>query len=61
MSKRLTSTIMLFLIGVGFGIFSIYSLSIATTWENRILALIYLGVALAAWYALIRLPSRQEP
>jgi multisubunit Na+/H+ antiporter MnhF subunit len=60
MSKRLTSTIMLFLIGIGFGIFSIYSLSVATTWENRILALIYMGVAVVALIALLRLPSRQE-
>jgi len=60
MSKRLTSTILLFLIGVGFGVFSIYSLSIATDWDGRILALIYLVPAVAALYALIRLPSRQE-
>jgi hypothetical protein len=60
MSKRLTSTILLFLIGVGFGIFSIYSLSIASDWESRILALVYLTPAIAAFYALLRLPSRQE-
>jgi hypothetical protein len=60
MSKRITSTILLFLIGVGFGIFSVYSLSLATTWENRILALIYLAPSIAALYALIRLPSRQD-
>ncbi len=60
MSKRLTSTILLFLIGVGFSIFSIYSLSVAKDWDSRILALIYLVPAVAAWYALIRLPRRQE-
>lgn len=61
MSKRLMSTVLLLLIGVGFGIFSVVSLANATTLENRLIALLYLIPALAALGALIMLPFRAAP
>lgn len=60
MSKRLTSTFLLFLIGVGFGIFSFYSFIHATASDDKIQALLYAIPALAAFFALILLPFRQD-
>ena len=59
MSKRLQSTIMLFLIGLGFGIFSIYSLEHAKVQDDVIQALLYMIPAVAAFGALLLLPFRQ--
>lgn len=58
MSKKLQSTIMLFVIGVGFGIFSITSLTGAHTQDDTIQALLYLVPAVAAFGALLLLPFR---
>jgi hypothetical protein len=58
MSKRLTSTILLLLIGVGFGILSVSLLRAATTTDGKVLAFLYLVPAVAAFVALIRLPFR---
>jgi hypothetical protein len=61
MSKKLQSTIMLFIIGIGFGIFSVYSLIHAHTSDDRIQAILYLIPAVAAFGALLLLPFRQAP
>ncbi len=58
MSKKLQSTIMLFVIGVGFGIFSITSLTSAQTRDDTVQALLYLIPAVAAFGALLLLPFR---
>ena len=66
MSKKLQSTLMLFLIGVGFGIFSVVSLANVHTLrpsEQRdavIQALLYMIPAVAAFGALLLLPFRQS-
>lgn len=57
-SRTLTSTLLLLLIGVGFGIYSIFLLRGATNTEDRILAFLYLGTAVVAFVALMRLPFR---
>jgi len=58
MSKRLTSTILLLLIGIGFGIFSVSLLRGAHSTEDRVLAFLYLIPAVCAFGALILLPFR---
>lgn len=58
MSKKLQSTIMLFVIGAGFGIFSVTSLAHAHTQDDVIQALLYLVPAVAAFGALLLLPFR---
>jgi hypothetical protein len=60
MSKKFTSTILLFLIGVGFGIYSITSLVHAGNREDVIQACLYLIPAVAAFGALIMLPFKAE-
>jgi hypothetical protein len=59
MSKRFQSTALLFLIGFGFGIFSVYSLKHAQSGDDVIQALLYMIPAVAAFVALFKLPSRQ--
>lgn len=59
MSKKLQSTIMLFVIGAGFGIFSVYSLIHAQVQDDVIQALLYMVPAVAAFGALLLLPFRQ--
>jgi hypothetical protein len=65
MSKKLQSTIMLFLIGIGFGIFSVWSLANVHTQppaeqrDDVIQALLYMIPAIAAFVALFLLPFRQ--
>jgi len=65
MSKKIQSTIMLFLIGVGFLIFSVWSLvnvhtqPAADQRDDVIQALLYMIPALAAFVALFMLPFRQ--
>jgi hypothetical protein len=58
MSKRLTSTLLLLLIGVGFGIFSITLIRDAHTGDDRLLAVLYLVPAVCAFGALILLPFK---
>jgi hypothetical protein len=58
MSKRLTSTLLLLLIGVGFGIFSVNMLRTATTGDDRVLAALYLIPAVCAFGALLLLPFK---
>jgi hypothetical protein len=59
MSKKIQSTVMLFLIGVGFAIFSIVSLAHAKHQDDVVQALLYMVPAVAAFGALIMLPFRQ--
>jgi hypothetical protein len=59
MSKRIQSTLMLFLIGVGFAIFSIVSLVHAKHQDDVVQALLYMVPAVAAFGALLMLPFRQ--
>jgi hypothetical protein len=59
MSKQIQSTIMLFIIGLGFGIFSVVSLANAHTGDDRIQAILYMIPAVAAFGALVLLPFRQ--
>lgn len=61
MSKKIQSTIMLFLIGIGFGIFSVVSLMHAHTQDDVIQACLYFIPAVAAFGALLMLPFRQAP
>ena len=64
MSKPMQSTILLFVIGTGFLIFSLYSLTHLPTDDRGsaiIQALLYLIPAVAAFGALFLLPRRQEP
>ncbi|HEX8033031.1 MAG TPA: hypothetical protein VF510_04255 [Ktedonobacterales bacterium] len=58
MSKKLQSTLMLFAIGAGFGIFSVTSLVHAHTQDDVIQACLYLVPAIAAFGALLLLPFR---
>lgn len=60
MSKRLTSTVLLLLIGIGFGIYSVSLIAHAQTGEDRILAFLYLIPAIAAFGALALLPFRHS-
>jgi len=52
---------MLFLIGIGFGIFSVVSLMHAHTQDDVIQACLYFIPAVAAFGALLMLPFRQAP
>lgn len=60
MSKRLTSTFLLFAIGVGFAIFSFTSFINASASDDKIQALLYAIPALAAFFALALLPFRHD-
>jgi hypothetical protein len=64
MSKQIQSTILLFAIGAGFLIFSLWSLTHLPT-DGRgdaiIQALLYMIPAVAAFGALLMLPRRQTP
>ena len=57
MSKKLMSTVLLFLIGVGFAFFSFYQFT-SGSWG---LGLLYLLPTLAAFGALVMLPFRAAP
>jgi hypothetical protein len=65
MSKKMQSTIMLFLIGIGFGVFSVWSLAnvhtqpLSQQHDAVIQALLYMIPAVAAFVALFMLPFRQ--
>lgn len=58
MSKKMLSTALLFLIGAGFGLFSLYTLVNAHTSDDTFVGLLYLIPAIAAFVALIMLPFR---
>ncbi len=60
MSKRLSSTLLLFAIGIGFGVFSVYSLMHASSSDDVIQACLYLIPAVAAFVALLMLPFKKE-
>ena len=57
MSKKLMSTVLLFLIGVGFAFFSFYQFTTGSVG----LGLLYLIPTLAAFGALVMLPFRAAP
>ena len=60
MTKRLSSTVLLLLIGVGFGIYSVTSLIHAQILDDKIQAVLYMIPAIAAFAALILLPFKHE-
>ena len=63
MSKQIQSTLMLFLIGTGFLIFSLWSLTHTSSTDRGsdiIQALLYMVPAVAAFVALIILPHRRD-
>jgi hypothetical protein len=65
MSKKIQSTVMLFIIGIGFGIFSVWQLANVHTLrppdrqDAIIQGLLYMIPAIAAFVALLLLPFRQ--
>lgn len=61
MQKRLMSTVLLFAIAAGFGIYSVTSLIGAHHTDDTIQALLYLVPSIAAIVALILLPFRGAP
>jgi hypothetical protein len=60
MSRKLTSTILLFAISIGFFAFGITHLIGAKDTEDYIIYSLYLLPALAASIALLRLPRKNE-
>jgi hypothetical protein len=63
MSKQIQSTLMLFLIGTGFLIFSLWSLTHTSSNDRGsdiIQALLYMIPAVVAFGSLILLPRRQD-
>ncbi len=58
MNKKLLSTALLFLIGAGFGVFSLYTLITAKDTDTVFVGLLYLVPAIAAFVALIMLPFK---
>lgn len=58
MSKKMMSTALLFLIGAGFGLFSLYTLINARDTDTVFVGLLYLVPAIAAFIALIMLPFK---
>lgn len=58
MNKKLLSTALLFLIGAGFGVFSLYTLITAKDTDSVFVGLLYLVPAIAAFVALIMLPFK---
>lgn len=58
MSKKMLSTALLFLIGAGFALFSLYTLLTAKDTDTVIVGLVYLVPAIAAFVALIMLPFK---
>ncbi len=60
MSKKLTSTLLLFAISAGFFVFGITNFLSATNPEDHILYSLYLLVAVIAFIAVLRLPRKSE-
>jgi hypothetical protein len=61
MDKKLLSTLLLFLIGVGFSIASVVMIKNAHHQDDVIQGLLYAVPAIGAFGALIALPFRQTP
>lgn len=61
MSKKMLSTALLFLIGAGFGLFSLYTLLNAHDTDTIVEGALYLIPAIAAFVALIMLPFKPMP
>ena len=60
MSRRLTSTLLLFAIGVGFFVFGITHIVAATSAEDFVMYSLYLLTSLVAFIALLRLPRKSD-
>ena len=60
MSRKLTSTILLFAISAGFFVFGITHIVSAQNAEDYIIYSLYLLVALVAFIAVLRLPRKSE-
>lgn len=60
MSKRLTSTLLLFAIGIGFFIFGITHIFSAADTEDYVIYSLYLLTALIAFVAILRLPRKSD-
>lgn len=61
MPKTVSSTVLLFLIGIGFGIFSVYSLAHAKGDRDAVItACLYMIPAVVAFGALIMLPFKKS-
>ena len=61
MSKKMLSTTLLFLIGAGFGVYSLYTLVNARDTDTVMVGVLYLIPAIAAFAALIMLPFKPMP
>ena len=60
MSKKLSSTLLLFMIGLGFGAFSLYSITHAHNADDTITGWLYMIPAVAAFGALVMLPFKEQ-
>lgn len=60
MSRKLTSTILLFAISVGFFVFGITHIVGAKTPEDYVIYSLYLLTSLIAFAAVLRLPRKSE-
>ncbi len=60
MSRKLTSTLLLFAISVGFFVFGITRIVTAQSPEDYIIYSLYLLVSLVAFIAVLRLPRKSE-
>ena len=60
MSKRLTSTLLLFAIGVGFFAFAITHIVTAKSTEDYVIYSLYLLTSLVAFVAILRLPRKSN-
>jgi ABC-type siderophore export system fused ATPase/permease subunit len=60
MSRRLTSTLLLFAIGIGFFIFGITHILTATDTEDYVIYSFYLLTALVAFVSILRLPRKSD-
>jgi hypothetical protein len=61
MSKKMLSTLLLFLICAGFGLYSLITIFTAHDSDTVIQGLLYLIPAIAALAALIMLPFKSDP
>ena len=60
MSKKLSSTLLLFAIAIGFSIYSVYLFIHIKHADDVVMACLYAIPAVAAFVALILLPFKQE-
>lgn len=61
MSKKMLSTLLLFLICAGFGLYSVITIFTAQDSDTRIQGFLYLIPAIGALAALIMLPFKSDP